>query len=216
MGGYDPIERLAKLRAVFFAKAESLGKRHMPLIRQSDISPFTDFVENQRWSRDGVLFFTLNVPGSNNGFDYANPASLVEAQARTAANVAWMRDGFRIARASAAKAVVIVFHAEIFMNGELPLSSYNGPMSGPYGALIAELRLGAERFEKSVLIIHGDSHEFVVDRPLMESQGEAAPPKFANVTRLEVFGAPEIKAVRVDVRPNTAGVFGFSPLVLSD
>lgn len=215
MGGYDPMERLQALRNAFFSKAQSLGKS-MPVVRQADVSPYTSFVENQRWSHENVLFLTLNVPGSNNGFDYTHAASLAEAQARTAANIAWMRDSFRIARTGPAVAVVIALHAEMFMNGELKLSSFNGPLSGPYGALIKELRLGAERFGGPVLLVHGDSHEFVVDRPLFESQGEAAPPKFGNVIRLEVFGAPELEAVRVQVDTRSSTMFGFSPLLPGD
>ncbi len=55
-------------------------------------------------------------------------------------------------------------------------------------------------------------HEFIVDRPFFESQGEDTPPKYANITRLQVYGAPEIKAVRVSVEPKTPWVFSFSPL----
>jgi hypothetical protein len=51
-----------------------------------------------------------------------------------------------------------------------------------------------------------------VDRPFFESQGEDTPPKYANIARLQVYGAPEIKAVRVSVEPKTPWVFSFSPL----
>jgi len=33
-----------------------------------------------------------------------------------------------------------------------------------------------------------------------------------NLVRLQVYGAPEIKAVKVDVDPATPWVFGFTPL----
>ena len=39
-----------------------------------------------------------------------------------------------------------------------------------------------------------------------------APSKCANITRLQVYGAPEIRAVRVSVEPDTPWVFSFSPL----
>ena len=46
----------------------------------------------------------------------------------------------------------------------------------------------------------------------MVSAGESAPPKYANITRLQVYGAPEIKWVRVSVEPDTPWVFSFAPL----
>jgi len=63
-----------------------------------------------------------------------------------------------------------------------------------------------------VLPVHGDFHEFIVDRPFLVSQGEFAEPKYANITRLQVYGAPEIKAVQVTVDTETPWVFSFSPL----
>jgi hypothetical protein len=58
--GYDPIERLERLREIFFVGEESLGEETIPLTRQS-----TDYPENVRWSHGGVTFLGLNVPGSN-------------------------------------------------------------------------------------------------------------------------------------------------------
>ena len=63
-----------------------------------------------------------------------------------------------------------------------------------------------------MLLVRGDFHEFEVDRPFAVSQGEGTPPKYANITRLQVYGAPEIKAVQVSVEPDTPWVFSFSPL----
>ena len=61
-------------------------------------------------------------------------------------------------------------------------------------------------------MINGDYHEFVIDRPFAVSQGEVEKPKYRNITRLQVYGAPELKAVRVDVDPSTPWVFSFQPL----
>lgn len=211
-GGYDAAERLEKLRDVFFDKPLSQGKKPMALVRQSDVSPHKMYRENSRWFHKGVLFLTLNISGSNNNFAFDSKKDLVEAFERNQANIAWLRDGFRIARENNVAGVVISFHAEFLMNGELPLDSYNGPYSSVYGSMVAEMRLGGERYGKPVLLIHGDSHEFIVDRPLIEPQGESAPAKYANITRLEVFGAPEIKSVKVTVDTKTPWVFSFSPL----
>ena len=203
MGGYDPIERLSRLRKSYFAEPMSLGRKPMTLVRQSDVSPFEEFAENSRWEKDGVLFVTLNVSGSRNNFDVGNLDALKEAYRRNQANVAWLRDGFRLAREGDYAALVVALHAEMF---------WNESVAPEFADVVQELRLGSERFARPVLLIHGDSHQFTVDRPLMESRGEAEMPLYRNVVRLEVFGAPEIGAVRVDVDTDTPWVFGYSPL----
>ena len=63
-----------------------------------------------------------------------------------------------------------------------------------------------------MLLINGDFHDLVIDRPFMVSQGEEKPPLYANITRLQVYGAPELKAVQVSVDTETPWVFSFQPL----
>ena len=211
-GGYAAAERLENLRNTFFSKPESLGAKPMAVVRQSDVSSYTKFRENARWYHKGILFVTLNISGSSNNFAFDSKEDLNEAFERNQANIAWLRDSFRIARQEDVAGVVIAFHAEFLMNGELPLDSYNGPNNSVYGSMVREFRLAGARYGKPVLLIHGDSHEFTVDRPLIESHGENAPAEYANITRLEVFGAPEIKSVKIDVDTKAPWVFSFSPL----
>ena len=45
MGGYVPADRLSKLRGTFYTKPQSLGAHPMPLVRESDVSPYKTFVE---------------------------------------------------------------------------------------------------------------------------------------------------------------------------
>ena len=58
--------------------------------------------------------------------------------------------------------------------------------------------LGTE-FGRPVLLAHVDLHEFEIDGPFMASLRESAPPKYLNIKRLQVYGAPEIRAVRASV-----------------
>ena len=205
-GAFDPAERLAQLRKVFFSEPVSLGATPMPLVSQGRISPYATYTENVRWQKGRVLFFTMNVTGSGNGYRYDDRNALLEAQERNAANVAWLRDSFRIARENAYKGVVIAVHAEMFW-GES-----NQAFRGPHGIVLREIRTASERYGGPVLLVHGDSHEFVVDRPFIRSQGELELPRYANITRLEVFGAAEVRAVQVSVDPDTPWLFGFEPL----
>ena len=49
--GFDPIERLERLREIFFVGNESLGEERIPLTRQS-----AEYPENVRWSYGGATF----------------------------------------------------------------------------------------------------------------------------------------------------------------
>jgi hypothetical protein len=206
MGGYVPSERLAKLRKTFYVGARSLGAHPMPLVRESDVSPYVAFVENARWEKNGVLFFTVHVVGSHNGYLVEDPVALTEASQRMNANVAWIRDSFRVAREGRYRAVVMAMHAQMLHGDD--------GAEGPFGPIIEELKLGSERFDGQVLLIHGDSHQFQVGRPFLVQRGEDQPSLYTNLTRLEVYGAPEIGAVKVSVDPDSVGVFGFTPLLV--
>lgn len=201
MGGFDPIDRLNKLRSQFFSTAESMGKNKMQLVRQADISEYKKFVENARWEKNAVLFVTVHVVGSSNNLVPHSESVFSEFYYRDAANVAWLNDSFRIAQQEDFKAVVIALHANMYKHDQTPYAQIN-----------KAIRLGAERFAKPVLLIHGDSHEFIIDKPYFEENGELGEPNFDNVTRLQVYGPQTVRAITVSVEPETPWVFGFTPL----
>jgi len=214
--GYDdPIGSLNLIRKVFFAKPQSVGGRTMPLVRQPDVSTFKDTAENTRWEKGGVVFATISAPGSGNGFLIQNEARAAEAIARNRANVDWIKATFAEAKARNAKAVVISLQAALFVDGhgdEFSGKELRGGSEGPYYWLALAIRDLGWQFRKPVLVINGDFHDFVVDRPFMVGQGEAKPALYSNITRLQVFGAPELKAVKVGVDTDTPWVFSFEPL----
>lgn len=211
----DPVGSLRLIRSTFFGKPESLGQRTMPLVRQPSESAHKEMVENARWTRSGVVFATLSVPGSNNGFATNSEEASAEAVRRTKANVDWIKAAFREAKRSNARAVVLALQAGMFdeAHGDENFGKkLVGGADGPYAWIAYAIRDEAASFNKPVLLINGDHHAFVVDRPFLVEQGESKPPRYANITRLQVFGAPELKAVRVTVDTDTPWIFGFEPL----
>jgi hypothetical protein len=207
-GKFDPLERLGKLREWFFAKAQSLGKTPMPLERQADVSDFKQMVENARWSKNGVIFATLNIPGSNNGFE-RNLASSTEYFERDKANVAWIKETFAKATASNAPAVAFTYQADMMFK----ITASGDYANAGYKNTLKAFAEGAKAFKKPVLLIHGDSHVFTVDQPLLDADGVTV---LENVTRLEVFGEKQIQGVEVLVDPSSSGVFGFRPLIVTE
>lgn len=211
----DTLASRDTIRKVFFSKPRSLGKRTMPVVRQSDVSPYPDMVENLRWERSGVLFATVHVPGTGMNFTINDPVRATDAIARNEADVQWIKATFAEATRTGARAVVLALHAGMFEGGrgdEQFGQTLRGGPEGPYFWVALAIRdLGAE-FGKPVLLINGDFHRFVVDRPFMVSPGEQAPPRYGNITRLQVYGAPEIRAVKVGIDTETPWIFGFQPL----
>ncbi len=211
----DVLGSLATIRKVFFAAPQSLGAKPIPVVRQADVSNFKDMVENLRWERGGVQFATVHVTGSGMGFTINDAARATEAIERNRANVEWLKSTFAAAEANGAKAVVIALHAGMFYDaegGEFSGKMLRGGDEGPYVWVALALRDLGTRFGKPVLLINGDFHDLVIDRPFLVSQGEGKPPLYSNITRLQVYGAPELKAVRVSVDTETPWVFGFTPL----
>lgn len=215
--GYaDPLGSLASIRRLYFGKPESLGQRTIPLARQTDVDPAQPTAENTRWSHGGVLFATLSVPGSGNGFALNDEIKLSEAVARNRANVAWIKAAFAEAGKMKAKAVVLSLQANMFQDAPgqegFTKKAVRSGAEGPFYWIVFAIRDEAAKFGKPVLLINGDSHDLIIDRPFMVSQGESKQALYANITRLQVYGAPDLKAVQVSVDTETPWIFGFQPL----
>jgi len=202
-GSMDPLERLAKVRELHFARPGSLGRNPMPLERQAEHKAI---VENQRWAHAGVVFATIHVVGSNNGFERTK-ASVDEWFARDAANVAWIDDSFKKAAASDAPAVVVAFQADPSWGRKM---ADRGGEDG-FRNVVAALSRNAEAFRKPVLLIQGDAHTLIIDQPLLAADDKTP---LENVYRLQVMGASLVHGVSVLVDTSSAGVFGFVPLVV--
>lgn len=205
-GGYDPLERLGKLRELFYpVPAMSLGRSPMRVEPQSADPRFSRFVENARWERSGVHFATVHVIGSNNNLQ-RNQAAVNEYIERNAANLAWINSTFARAMQTGAKAVVIAFQADPWWS----LDGREDQRSG-FTDTIQALKSNAIKFGKPVLIVHGDQHRLVIDKPLMQA-GRV----IYNATRLMVYGDREVQGVLVSVDPDDVDVFSFKSLTVPE
>lgn len=192
-GGYDPLERLAKLRVQFFKPEISLGQAPLPVATQAKVMPeYSTYIENQRWQFAKTLFTTLHIVGSDNRFAPNNVDADKEFRARDQANVAWINEAFRLAASQKLQTLVFAFQADVIreMSGSGALPEKTG-----YHASIERTLLPlAKEFKGSVLIVHGDSHKFEFDQAfILESQ------VVKNVYRLEVPGAKTTGAVSITI-----------------
>ena len=209
-GSFEPRDRLIRLRQIFFrSPVQSLGGRPVPVVTQADGGPFSEFVENVRWSHEGIIFATVHLVGSRNGtepFPGRTAQDDAEARRRTEAAVAWMRETFALARTANASAVVIGFHANPAF--ERPVTDGERQSYEPF---LMALEEEVEAFPKPVLVAQGDDHNYLVDHPLVR---RTTGRRLEHFTRLQVPGSPEVGWVRVDVTPGPVVSFDFEKRVV--
>ncbi|MBE2258340.1 MAG: metallophosphoesterase [Rhodobacteraceae bacterium] len=194
-GHYDPLERLQKLREIFFAAPRSLGKRTIAVERQPGAYP-----EQLRWRLGPVLFVSLNVPGPNNNWGMgAKPGA--EYLARNPQVIEWLEQAFAKARREQAAAIVIVMQANPGFKHYAAGLGHAG-----YRQLLDTLRRETLGFPGQVLLIHGDTHWRRIDQPLRDPVSKLP---IANFTRLETFGYPLLGWVKVIVDSEQAELFRF-------
>ena len=209
-GQYVPTERLAKLREVFYpVPGTTLGGRPKQVIVQA-----APFVENQLWFESRVAFGVVHVVGSNNGLapwlgigDPTPAARVAEVEARTAAAVAWIDATFDLADDNDAQGIVIVMQADMWDGTSADLTGFR--------PIVQRLAERAAAFDGPVLVIEGDSHEYVVDQPLaagspLHAVTTAAP----NVTRIVVQGSADFPDawLRLTVDPRAESLFSWTTI----
>ncbi|MSP89766.1 MAG: hypothetical protein EXQ92_13305 [Alphaproteobacteria bacterium] len=204
-GSFNPVERLARLRQIFFTNGFSLGRKPLKLERQSEDPDFATFVENAMWAIVGVQFATVHVVGSGNYYHHHLPDRAEYIQ-RNAANLAWIDRVFRRAADTGASAVVIAMHAN-------PLFRDSGDSRLGFVDTQAAFARHAQAYGKPILLIHGDSHRYRIDQPLRADPIGHSGPTLRDFTHLEVFGSPETRGVIVTVHPDRPAPFAFKPMV---
>ena len=204
-GPFEPLERLEKLRDIFFASQHSLGRTPMPLTREADAFAsdpvLSRYRENTLWTEGenngaAVVFVTLNIQGSNDnrGFNAINDR---EQSERTRANIAWLK--FAMQRAASEEFMGLA----IFMQANPGFEEDPGTVQkSAYREFLEAFEAAALEFRKPILFAHGDSHIFRVDRPY-RSPLDKRP--LGNVTRVEGYGSPFVNWVRISVDGSNRG-----------
>lgn len=164
-GGYDPLERLAAVRATFFATpGVTLGAEPIMVDSQADLG----IPENVSLRRQGVAIATLHIVGSNNGLapwtglTAPHPAQLADEQARTDAAIALVEETFDGARQRNDRAVVLFQQADMFDPTIAPKPSNTSAFTRLVQTIVDE----SSTFDGEVYLIDGDSHRYHVDQPV--------------------------------------------------
>ncbi len=166
-GAYQPLERLAAVRELFFPRpGRTLGGSMRVTSQQG-----RGFPENVRWVKADVSFATLHVVGSNNdltpwtgiGETAPTAAQVKEQWRRMDAAIANVRAAFAEARRNGRRAVVLMQQADMFD------PTVTDPQPAAYSAfrpLVQVIVDESRRFRGPVYLFDGDSHVYHQDRPL--------------------------------------------------
>jgi hypothetical protein len=151
------------------------------------------------------------VPGT------ACAAATAEYEARNKANLKWLHEAFVEANAHKYAGILIDIQDDIFFPVELSdggfqsdfLPTLDDPANG-YGDFFKALMTETQKYDGQVLLVHGDSHYFKLDKAMTDADGRA----ISNFTRVEVFGEADNSWVEMTVNPESENVFSFKPVVL--
>jgi hypothetical protein len=221
----DPLERLEKVRSLFYPPGKSLGQRAMAVKSQADDAKHARYRENLRWSVGGVTFVTLHIIGSNDNAGIAAALDL-EQDMRMQANLEWLKQAFAAAKTDGSRGLAIISQANPGFENHWPagtLARYfrnfgdvkppSPPKPAAYDPLIQALAAEIETYDRPVIYIHGDTHIFRVDKPLFSARSKR---QFENFLRAETYGWPDSHWLRIAVDPSDPQLFVVKPQVVPE
>jgi hypothetical protein len=208
-GGFDPLERLEHLRSVFTQGDSSLGARKLPLERQSSATGLAKYRENVRWRMGNVLFVALDVPGSNNNWGPDSTKPSAEYLERNGANLKWLSESFALAKSEKMLGIAIFIQADPMFDRSVLPPEDRRYFTG-FDEFLKSLHDLTVAFGKPVTLVHGDSHYFLIDKPMTDAEGHVV----ANFTRAESFGAVNMHWLRITVDPADPNLFSFTPMIV--
>ncbi|MCU1630287.1 MAG: hypothetical protein JWP64_5236 [Pseudonocardia sp.] len=210
-GGYNPLERLAAIRKVFFPRpGRTLGQDAVKVDSQAE----EGLPENVSYSRAGVRFAALHIVGSNNGLlpwtgsTAPTPEQAAEVRKRTAATLELLDETFAAATKDEKKsrAVVLLTQADMF-DPTVPNPQFADYSS--FQPIVRDIAARSAAYGGPVYLFNGDSHVYNADTPLAPGSpwlgfyGVTTPA--TNLSRITVDGSTGVDDyLRVTVNPTGA------------
>ncbi|MGW8393800.1 hypothetical protein [Pseudoduganella sp. HUAS MS19] len=161
-GKSNAIERLNRIRELFFREPDALGKGKLALNRQSSIAKFRDYAENTYWEYENVLFVTLNVPARNNHYR-TEAGRNSEYEDRMVANRGWLHRTFLHAKRKNLAGIVLLMDGDIGAHVEQGFFARLAQQRDGFTEIRRLVRSQADKYHGQLLLVDNGK------------QGKAAP-----------------------------------------
>ncbi|WP_034292206.1 hypothetical protein [Herbaspirillum sp. RV1423] len=153
--GSIAIERLNRMRDLFFPDEFSFGASKVPLFRQSVTPKFRSYTENARWEFGGVLFATVNIPAANNHF-VQDGGRNSEFEDRLIANKDWLQRLFTFAAQKKLEGIVLFADGNPLAQPSQRPFLLRGQRDG-FAEMRQRIVTLANGFRGKVLLVHGEN-----------------------------------------------------------
>ena len=188
------VERLNRLRDLFFVDEFSFGASKLPLVRQSNSAKFRNYGENTRWEIGVVMFATVNLPSNNNHYR-SEAGRNNEFEDRLIANRDWLRRVFTFAARKKLAGIVLFCDGNPLDESGTPGRLKTAGRRDGFAETRQQIGLLAARYSGQVLVIHG--------------QAESKPNSSNSIFRHKNLGQLGVAAgwVKVTVNSSFPGLF---------
>jgi hypothetical protein len=162
-GRTNAIERLNRVRELFYGEPNSLGARKLPVTRLSMSPRFRSYAENAHWSVGKVLYATVNLPANNNHY-LLEAGRNSEYEDRLVANRFWLNRLFAIAKRDKLEAVVLFSEGDVKILSQQP---------GVLSALLRRAAPGHDGFAETRRLVLALAQKFPGKVLLVDTSGLA-------------------------------------------
>lgn len=150
------IQRLSRVRELFFSDDVSFGRTNTMLIRQTSSAKFRRYAENARWEYGNVLFATINFPADNNHY-LPDAGRNSEFEDRLIANREWLERIFSHATLRKNRAIVLFCDGNpLIVPNATELAKLAGRRDG-FIEMRKQLIVLAKKFPSKILLVHRQS-----------------------------------------------------------
>jgi len=195
-GKRNPIERLNRMRELFFGEPRSLGQDKLAVTRLSTSPRFRSYAENGHWEIGKVLYATINLPANNNHF-LLDAGRNNEFEDRLVANRFWLNRLFSLARTDKVEAIVLFSEGDakalLEPTGLRALLRRDPQGRDGFAETRKQIVTLAQKFKGKVLLVDSAAHGKAT--PVFEWHG--------NLGHISIDGS----SVEVAVHPGTKQLF---------
>jgi hypothetical protein len=203
-GRSDAIERLIRIREVYFADSTSLGGNPMTLTRLSSTASFRSYAENAHWEFGNVLFATINLPANNNHYLSAAGRNS-EFEDRLVANRSWIKRLFSMAQRRRLAGLVLFSDGNVGVHVEESRwqQVFSNNKEDGFATPRRQIKVLADKFAGQVLLVD--------TQPLLSGNNEQGKGEQAPIAWRQNLGHVSVTSNWVEIDVAAAATSGSGP-----